>query len=150
MQSPGLVIDISVRLSLIFFFLIHPFHRVKRSQPQPGTTRRQHLVQEVRAGPPAVRPLSQGSWGKHRDCKLDWWEGRGGSCHWGCEGRLVPGCFGSSLSSPFVFRGWGRAPVQPQGALGEVPRNVSRAGFWGAKAGAGSRHLWPRGPGSSV
>ena len=95
-------------------------------------------------------PLSRESRGS-TDCKLDWREGRGGVHVTGAvEGRLVPGCFGSSLSCPLFSEAGLGAPVQPQGALEEVSQNVGGVGFWGAKLLWVTGALVPRGPGSGV
>lgn len=79
-----------------------------------------------------------GVWG-HAECKLDWrdWQGR---AHVTGEvaGRLVPACFGHSLSCPLSSEAAIGAPVvQPQGSnwvvLAEVPFTAPGLSFWGAK-----------------
>lgn len=92
----------------------------------------------------------------HTECKLDWRDGQDGAHVTGeVAGRLVPGCFRSSLSCPLSSEaGAGVLVVRPQGShwavLAEVPRNASGLGFWGTKWRWVTGGLVPRGLGSCV
>lgn len=69
-------------------------------------------------------------------------------------GRLLPGCFRSSLSRPFSSEAGTGALVQPQGsprgALGDVPSGAPVFSFWGVERCGVPGGLVPRGPGSCV